>query len=47
MANYSKFDKDASSSRFSIKTFFLYVILVIWAVVNLFPVYWMFDNDVF
>lgn len=42
MANYNKFDKDASSSKINIKNIILYVILVLWALVNLFPVYWMF-----
>ena len=36
----SKFKK--YMGKFKIKTIFTYIILSIWAIINLFPLYWLF-----
>ncbi len=42
MANFTVKEKEAPSSKINTRNVVLYVILTIWALVNLFPVYWMF-----
>lgn len=42
MANFTVKEKEAPSSKINTRKVVLYVILTLWAIVNLFPVYWMF-----